>query len=258
MTNSEITVERKRRLKYRPLRRLRAKLRETFAKTPFLMPAVAYLIEQYIRFVHRTNRLVEFDTDKADRILAKHGPLIITCWHGQHFMMPLFRRNGQPAVAMVSRSRDAELNALIIERMGIQTVRASGGRKPKSALKKGAVSGILALRNHLKAGTSVFMMADIPHGKPRQAGMGIVSIARMSGAPIVPVAYASSRRRVLENTWDKSVINLPFGQAAFCFGDPIHVPSDADDAAMEAARLSLEGSLNGVQDRAYACVDGPA
>jgi len=233
-------------------------LRKIFAKTPFLVPSAAYLIEHYIRFVYRTNPLIEFDTDKADRILAEEGPLIVTCWHGQHLMMPLFRRNGHPSVAMVSRSRDAELNARVVERMGLQTVRASGGRKPKLAVKKGAVSGILALRNYLKAGKSVFMMADIPHGVPRQAGMGIVSIARISGVPIVPVAYATSRRHVLEKTWDKTVINLPFGQAAFCFGDPIHVPSDADDAAMEAARLSLEESLNSVQDKAYAFVDGSA
>jgi hypothetical protein len=42
----------------------------------------------------------------------------------------------------------------------------------------------------------------------------------MSGATIVPVAYASSRRRIFEKAWDKAALNLPFGRAAFCIGEP--------------------------------------
>ena len=44
--------------------------------------------------------------------------------------------------------------------------------------------------------------------------MGIVTLARLSGRPIVPVALATSRRKVLEKTWDKTTINLPFGRGA--------------------------------------------
>ena len=32
------------------------------------------------------------------------------------------------------------------------------------------------------------MIADIPHGTPREAGQGIILLARLSGRPILPVA----------------------------------------------------------------------
>ena len=258
MTGTDIAIHKKRRAPRSLRKRLWLRLRTRLVESDLAISGLARLICAGIRFVHRTNRLVEFDVQKADRTLAEHGPVIATCWHGQHFMGPMFMRNGEPSVAMVSRSKDAELNARVLQLMGLRTVRASGGRSSRHSVKKGAIRGILALRNELNAGHSVFMIADIPHGTPRKAGMGIVSVARLSGAPVVPVAYASSRRYVFRSAWDKAVINLPFGRAAFLLGDPIHVPSDADDETMEAARLELENALNRLLDEAYATVDGPA
>jgi hypothetical protein len=39
-------------------------------------------------------------------------------------------------------------------------------------------------------------------------------------------------------------------------GDPITVPRDADDAALEAARRLVESELNGATTRAYEIADG--
>ncbi|GAB4364230.1 MAG: lysophospholipid acyltransferase family protein [Oricola sp.] len=239
-------------------KRLWRKVRAPLADSRLVADIVVLALEGYLRLVHKTNRLVRNDTAVADRIIDEKAPVIVTCWHGQHFMAPFFSRRGHPSVAMVSRSRDAELNARIIERMGFETVRASGGRSAAQMHEKGALRGVVAMRNHLRAGKSVFMIADIPHGTPREAGMGIVSIARLTGAPIVPVAYASSRRHVFEKAWDKAVLNLPFGRAAFCIGEPIEVPRDADDAQMEAIRRKVQDELNRVFDEAHAIVDAPA
>jgi hypothetical protein len=37
-------------------------------------------------------------------------------------------------------------------------------------------------------------------------------------------------------------------------GQPVHVPRDADAAALEAARLAVERGLDAVHERAYALV----
>lgn len=239
-------------------KRLWRKVRAPLAESRLVANILVLALDGYLRFVHRTNRLVHYDTARADRIIDEKAPVVVSCWHGQHFMMPFLAHKGHPSVAMVSRSKDAELNARIIERMGFETVRASGGRSASNMHEKGALRGVVAMRNHLRAGKSIFMIADIPHGTPREAGMGIVSIARISGAPIVPVAYASSRRHVFEKAWDKAVLNLPFGRAAFCIGEPIEVPRDADDAEMEVIRRKVQDELNRVFDEAYAIVDAPA
>jgi lysophospholipid acyltransferase (LPLAT)-like uncharacterized protein len=81
-----------------------------------------------------------------------------------------------------------------------------------------------------------------------------VKLAQLSGRPIYPVAVATSRRITLD-TWDRSVVNLPFSRGAIVAGVPIHVASDADAAALELARLAVEEGLNAATERAYAMVD---
>ena len=113
---------------------------------------------------------------------------------------------------MVSRSADAEMNALVIEKIGFEAVRGSGGRDSTKHLEKGGARALIALKKALDGGKNVAMIADIPHGTPREAGLGIVTLARLSGRPILPIALATSRRKVIEKSWDKTTINLPFGR----------------------------------------------
>ena len=79
----------------------------------------------------------------------------------------------------------------------------------------------------------------------------------MVAALAVPVAIATSRRKVLERSWDKTTINLPFGRHALAVGEEIYVPSDADAEMMEAKRREVTASLNAATERAYKLVDGP-
>ena len=82
-----------------------------------------------------------------------------------------------------------------------------------------------------------------------RASDGIISVARLSGAPIVPVTFSASRRKILK-TWDRFVVPLPFSRGVFLWGEPILVARDADDAAQEAARRRVEDSLNALTDEA--------
>ncbi len=107
----------------------------------------------------------------------------------------------------------------------------------------------------LADGWNVATTADVPK-RARVAGLGVIMLARESGRPILPVAIATSRFKRLNN-WDRSVINLPFGRGIMAAGELIHVPPDADDAAMEILRQQLEGALNAVNRLAYTRVGHP-
>ena len=61
---------------------------------------------------------------------------------------------------------------------------------------------------------------------------------------------------MLERTWDKTTISLPFGRSAIAVGEPIYVAKDADDAEMERKRQELTDTLNAATAKAYALVDG--
>lgn len=187
---------------------------------------------------------------------ARIEPFILALWHGQHIIGPLAYPGGRPLVALFSRSADAELNARVAERMGMEVVRGSGGRAERSVYRdKGGARALIQLKRALDDGKNVTMIADIPHGTPRDAGQGIILLASISGRPILPVAITTSRRTVLERTWDKTTINLPFGRRATAVGDPIFVPAKADEATMEERRLALNAALNEVTERAAAMVD---
>jgi lysophospholipid acyltransferase (LPLAT)-like uncharacterized protein len=231
------------------------KLRQPLAQSRFAKGAVATLIKQWLRLVRLTNPPAKGSAD-LDKANAELAPAIVALWHGQHLLAPAVYPRGRGLVAMVSRSADAELNALVVEKFGLQAVRGSGGRVGKRYRDKGGARALIALKKALDAGMNVCMIADIPHGTPRQAGLGIVTLARLTGRPIVPVAITTSRRMVLEKSWDKTTINLPFGRRGVMVGEPVHVAADATPAELEAKRLEVNASLDAATEAAYRIADG--
>ena len=231
------------------------RIREPLAQSRLTKAVITSLFAQALRLIKLTNPPVAGSINLA-RTYEDEQPAIIAFWHGQHLLAPVFYPNKRQLVAMVSRSADAELNALVVEKFGIEAVRGSGGRDNSRHLDKGGAKALIALKKALDAGKNVAMIADIPHGKPREAGMGIVLLARLSGRPIVTVAITTSRRKVLEQSWDKTTISLPFGKSAVSVGELIYVPKNADEAEMERKRQLLTDTLNAVTAKAYALVDG--
>lgn len=236
-------------------RSLWRRIRQPLVASPVFKQVVASLLAGFLRLVGRTNRIVEGSAE-LEAAIPVYTPGIVALWHGQHLLAPVYNPRNHPLTALFSRSADAELNALVAEKLGFGVVRGSGGRDERREVRRGGVRALIAMKRILDGGGSVAMIADIAHGAPRQAGAGIVTLARLTGRPIVPLAVATSRRKVLERTWDKTTINLPFGRAAIVLGDPVDVPADAGDAAMEAKRAEVTASLNRATEKAYRMVDG--
>jgi lysophospholipid acyltransferase (LPLAT)-like uncharacterized protein len=74
---------------------------------------------------------------------------------------------------------------------------------------------------------------------------GPIILAKIAGAPLLPLAWATSNRIVFEKSWDQFVFPLPFGKGALIWGNPVAPPSaDASVAEVEAVRLQLEVEMN--------------
>ena len=82
-----------------------------------------------------------------------------------------------------------------------------------------------------------------------RASDGIVRLARVSGVPILPATFGAHRRKVLPS-WDRFVIPWPFTRGVLVWGEPITVARDADDAAVERARVQVEDALNALTEEA--------
>jgi lysophospholipid acyltransferase (LPLAT)-like uncharacterized protein len=226
----------------KPLQRL--------GRSPFVQRNAGLLLARYLRLVQRTNVFV---TEPADiyGTLEPLQPFIGAMWHGQHFMAPYLRRPQDRAASLVSKSRDGELNAVALHHLGIRAIRGSGARGRDQRLKGGAQ----ALRDMLKAidgGENMFLTADVPK-IARRCGEGIVTLGRMSGRPIVPVAVATSRRLTFAS-WDRASLGLPFGRGAIVAGTPVTVGREAGPDEVEAARRAIERELDRVNAQACALV----
>jgi len=163
------------------------------------------------------------------------GPIIAAFWHGRLLMAPTGWRYRAPLAVMVSHHHDGEMIARTVHHFGVRTVRGSTTRGGAKALRE--------MLHVVQGGNSVAITPDGPKGPRMRAQSGIVLLAQLSGAPIVPATYAVSRRR-LASSWDRFVIALPFSRGLYLWGAPIHVAPDANEAALEAARLEVERSLN--------------
>jgi hypothetical protein len=142
----------------------------------------------------------------------------------------------------------------MLERLGCGTIRGSGAHDPGRMFEKGALAGFRGMKASLDEGRTVGVTADFLRNARRKVSMGIITLARVSGRPIVPTAFVSSRRYEM-SSWDRITIALPFGRTACVFAPAITVPANADDALLETKRLEVEAGLNAASERAYAIVD---
>jgi lysophospholipid acyltransferase (LPLAT)-like uncharacterized protein len=247
------TVERKSAPRRRRRKKRLARLGMRLLRAPGTQAAFSGFVANYLRLVNATSRLT-FDPSDPYVMHASLAPVIFTMWHGQHFMLPFVRQYDLDVRVLISRHHDGEINARVAHKLGIDTIRGSGARDPSRMLEKGGLLGFMEMRTALDEGAFVCMTADISNLAPRRAGLGIVSLARASGRPIVPIAYASSRRIDI-TSWDRATVNLPFSRAVCAVGEIVEVPSDADDVLLEAKRREVEDALNEATERAYALVD---
>ena len=210
-------------------------------------PVGSWLISVYLRLVSLTSRHIRETPAKA---AADHdGPVIYATWHGQNFVFAFHFSKGRHPTLLVAHHGDGRMIGQAMAYMGVPLVFGSGTTDETDS-NKGGARAALQLLKVLRTGKSITLTADVPK-IALQSGAGVILLARKSGAPIVPVAMTTSRRRILK-TWDQMQLNLPFSRMAFVEGEPIYVPSDSKDPAPYQA--ALDAALNAVQARAFELV----
>ncbi|HEY7039958.1 MAG TPA: lysophospholipid acyltransferase family protein [Methylomirabilota bacterium] len=188
-----------------------------------------------LRALARTLRIRREEGPVAP-LWAARAPVIYAVWHGRVFLLPyLYGHRGCRVLA--SRSRDGEIVSRLIQRFGLEPVRGSSTRGGGEALR--------LLTRQLRRGREVVVVPDGPVGPREVLKSGVIALARLAGAPIVPMAVGASRYWQL-HSWDEFRVPKPFARCVMRFGEPIRVPADADRAAQEAARKEVEAALRGL------------
>jgi hypothetical protein len=177
-----------------------------------------------------------------DAVIRGGRQPVMAFWHGRILTATYYFRH-RGIVVITSENFDGEWIAGIIERFGYGTARGSSSRGAKRAL--------LQLRREMAAGHPAGFTVDGPRGPARVAQPGAVWLAKATGNPVLPFHLEAARHWTL-GSWDRTQIPKPFSTVALAIGEPFDVPPDADEGAMEAARLRLERQLAALETRTRA------
>ncbi len=202
----------------------------------------------YIRFVRRTSSMTDDPPGFVQKNLPDH-PLLIAMWHGQGLLLPYIRPSEDIKVAiMVAKHLDGDIVDAAVDTFGMTTIRGAGaGRKGKD---KGGFEALRACMIAIRNDTTIAITADIPPGPARKAGLGLITLAKITGRAILPCAVVTKHYLKL-NTWSGFTVNLPFSKIVMAGGEQIKVPRHASNEEIETLRLLLEDSMNEVTARAY-------
>jgi len=172
----------------------------------------------------------------GNRIVADQETVYAPCyWHQHHVLCSALIKDwidrGFKACFLVSSSVDGEVPDRIARSWGAEVIRGSANQ-----------TGALVLRDMqqmMKRGISVVTTADGPNGPKHVFKPGAVLMARIGGAPMVPLACAADRAWHLRR-WDDFMIPKPFARVVLAIGEPVSVPRDAGKEVMEKNRIRME------------------
>ena len=196
-----------------------------------------------VRALGATLRLRSEGLEPLEPLWAAGRPVIYAVWHARILMVPwlnmrLAARGARSVRVLTSRSRDGELVARWVTRFGMRVVRGSSSRGGAAALRE--------LTAAVRAGEDVAVVPDGPRGPSERVQPGVIVLAALTGAPVVPFGFAARPARRLAS-WDRFMVPLPFARAAAVFGKPLAI---ARDAERETARADLERALREVTESA--------
>jgi lysophospholipid acyltransferase (LPLAT)-like uncharacterized protein len=185
-----------------------------------------------------TTRKIRINWNVLESLARADQSAIFCVWHSTilyfiYVLAPL------GLTAMISRSRDGEDIAWVMDRFGYDNARGSAHRGGGSALRE--------MLRTLGEGRNVIITPDGPKGPRYVLKPGVVALARHKRLPIVPIAYSAPRRWEFES-WDRMKLPKPFSRTVIWVGDPIDV--SGEDAA--AAHRRVEEALRRLMRQAEA------
>lgn len=162
---------------------------------------------------------------------------IFAFWHNQFFIMPYYYRKllGKRRISVLtSLSRDGEHISRLLHKFGFNTVRGSSSYGGEQAMR--------LLIREIEKGNNIAVTPDGPRGPRHIVQTGIITLASVTGCPIVPVGYKLNRKKIL-NTWDRFIIPCPFTKGILTIARPLYIPKDISVQEKEGVRKVLEETL---------------
>lgn len=181
------------------------------------------------------NHIEYFDPNK------KAEPVIFCIWHNRLFLCLAcyfkYAVRPQPSrhmAALVSASRDGGMLTRVLELYHIKPIRGSSSRRGGQAL--------IELHSCAHKGLDLAVTPDGPRGPKYKIQKGVITMAQVTGLPILPVTYHLSHKYTLKS-WDGFQIPFPFCTCTISIGHPIRIPKELTDEERETWRQKVNQAM---------------
>ncbi len=160
-------------------------------------------------------------------------PAVIVFWHGRTMMLsPIMKMYRMRTCAVASRHKDGRLMAKIQWFFGAKAIFGSSTEGGVQVLRL----GVKVLRDKKRA---IIMSPDGPSGPSLRVQSGAIYFAKMTGVPIIPISFSSSKSW-FQSRWDRYLVTLPFSKIICKVGQPIFVDSKIKGRDFENVRKYVE------------------
>jgi lysophospholipid acyltransferase (LPLAT)-like uncharacterized protein len=214
------------------MKKLRRKIAGYLSGRPLTL-----LLYSLIRLIYATMRIRVEGNEVMPNLVREEQGFVGIFWHGRMLMIP-FLYPGKCLHILISSHRDGEIMARVLECFGFRLVRGSSGKSGKGAL--------LEMIHLLKQNRDLGIATDGPRGPAEVLKPGVAQLARLSGKPVVPIAFAASRCTRMKS-WDRFAIPHPFSRGVFVVGEPLYYREGEEQ---EQFRQRAEAALHQVTARA--------
>jgi len=175
---------------------------------------------------------------------APREKIIFAVWHNRLALSVILYRRfvlkfapERRMAGMVSASRDGGLLAQILEHFCIEPVRGSSSRRGPQAL--------IEMTTWAERGYDLAITPDGPRGPCYIVQEGVISIAQLTGLPIVPVSYHLNWK-IRAKSWDRFQIPLPFARCDVTVGKILRVSRETDTIGRKELQKQLEAEMRAI------------
>ncbi|MFH1956867.1 MAG: lysophospholipid acyltransferase family protein [bacterium] len=211
------------------------------ASREFLFPAAGLTYAIICRILMRTVRMKKIGFENEECILKSGKKFIYGFWDGRHIMLQPCGIN-KNIVTIASSSDAGEILTHIHRFYTLTCIRGSSSR--------GGISALKGMARKLRGGKNGAIAVDGPRGPNERAKPGIIQMAKMSQAVILPLTAGVKRKIYFKKYWNRVQIPLP-GTAGRCIaGRPIIVPADADRQTIDKLLKLFEMELKRITELA--------
>ncbi len=234
--------------------RKRSQRRLTFGRRVLYWIAVPLGVG-IIRLFWRTCRIERvIGAEHVESTALAGKPVVFCYWHRHQLFVWRYLRQrvigrGAKVGWLISASVDGEVPTGIARAIG-------GGIVFRGSTTAGGSEALRAICKAVRRErVSPATTPDGPYGPVSEFKAGVVKMAQLSGAPLLPLAYAARSAWVLR-TWDRFVVPKPLTRIVLAAGAPVEVPRDCDDAGVLALQRRMKRELEAAYDAASRAVRG--